>query len=245
LAAVKAGVKMYEKGQGTPPKTAETMKARPFSTIGRCPPGWRALYRGEDISRYEIAAPREFVNYGPWLAAPRSPELFVSPKLLMRRTDDRLLASIDKDSAVCVNSCHVVKLNRSRQTQLSELYVLSLLNSKLLQRAFELQNPQMVQKVFAEIKVIYVERLPIRRIGLKRRLVMNQIEVAALRSIGFNRYQVGRGTIKFRSWKSARQTGSIFALQRKNNIDIICRPIMTVGSRRNRADGHPGEIQSI
>jgi len=53
LATVKAGVKMYEKGQGIPPQTAETMKARPFSTIGKCPPGWRSLYRGEDISRYE------------------------------------------------------------------------------------------------------------------------------------------------------------------------------------------------
>ncbi len=164
LAAVKAGVKMYEKGQGTPPQTAETMKARPFSTIGKCPPGWRALYRGEDISRYEIAPPREFVNYGPWLAAPRSPDLFVSPKLLMRRTDDRVLASIEKDSAICVNSCHVIKLTRSSSKPPSELYVLGLLNSKLLQRVFELQNPQMVEKVFAEIKVIYVERLPIRKI---------------------------------------------------------------------------------
>ena len=31
-----------------------------------------------------------------------------------------------------------------------------------MQRVFELQNPQMVNKVFAEIKVIYVLRLPIR-----------------------------------------------------------------------------------
>ena len=169
LATVKAGVKMYERGQGTPPQTAETMKVRPFSTIGKCPHGWRPLYRGEDISRYEIASPREFVNYGPWLAAPRSPDLFVSPKLLMRRTDDRLLASIDKDSAICVNSCHVIKLNRSSAAQLSELYVLGLLNSKLLQRVFELQNPQMVEKVFAEIKVIYVERLPIRTIDMNNR----------------------------------------------------------------------------
>jgi hypothetical protein len=169
LAAVKAGVKMYERGQGTPPQTAETMKVRPFSTIGKCPHGWRPLYRGEDISRYEIASPREFVNYGPWLAAPRSPDLFVSPKLLMRRTDDRLLASIDKDSAICVNSCHVIKLNRSSTAQLSGLYVLGLLNSKLLQRVFELQNPQMVEKVFAEIKVIYVERLPIRAIDMNNR----------------------------------------------------------------------------
>src|SRR5207247_890562 len=54
LATVKAGVKMYEKGQGTPPQTTETMKVRPFSTIGKCPDGWRPLYRGEDISRSEM-----------------------------------------------------------------------------------------------------------------------------------------------------------------------------------------------
>jgi hypothetical protein len=34
-----------------------------------------------------------------------------------------------------------------------------------MQRVFELQNPQMVNKVFAEIKVIYVERLPIRTVN--------------------------------------------------------------------------------
>jgi len=47
---------------------------------------------------------------------------------------------------------------------LSYEYLLGLLNSSLLQRIFELQNPQMVGKVFAEIKVIYVERLPIKSI---------------------------------------------------------------------------------
>jgi TaqI-like C-terminal specificity domain/Eco57I restriction-modification methylase len=169
LATIKAGVKMYEKGKGAPPQSGEIMKLRPFSTTGKCPNGWRPLYRGEDISRYEIAPPREFVNYGPWLAAPRSPDLFVSPKLLMRRTDDRLLASIEQDSAICVNSCHVIKLNDSNASKLSALYVLALLNSELLQHLFEIQNPQMVEKVFAEIKVIYVERLPIRLIDFSDR----------------------------------------------------------------------------
>lgn len=44
--------------------------------------------------------------------------------------------------------------------------MLGLLNSKLLQRVFQLQNPQMIEKVFAEIKVIYVERLPIRKVDM-------------------------------------------------------------------------------
>ena len=165
LATVRAGVKMYEKGKGLPKQTERTMKDRPFSAIGTCPSGWRVLYRGEDVGRYELAPPKEFVNYGPWLAAPRSPELFDSPKLLMRRTDDRLLACAELDSAICVNSCHVIKLNDLTAPTSSYFLLLGILNSKLLQRIFEIQNPQMVGKIFAEIKVIYVERLPICQAG--------------------------------------------------------------------------------
>ena len=163
IATVRAGVKMYERGKGTPPQTRELIKLRPFSTKEEQPVGWRTLYRGKHISRYAFAIPDEFVNYGEWLAAPRKPELFASPKILMRRTDDRLLASLDNDNAICVNSCHVIKFKKASQAR-SYSYLLALLNSRLMQRIFELQNPQMVDKVFAEVKVIYVLRLPIRTI---------------------------------------------------------------------------------
>ncbi|MCY3867104.1 MAG: N-6 DNA methylase [Chloroflexi bacterium] len=163
IATVKAGVKMYERGKGTPPQTRELIKLRPFSTKEQRPDGWKTLYRGKHISRYAFASPDEFVNYGEWLAAPRKPELFTSPKILMRRTDDRLLASLDNENSICVNSCHVIKFKKASQA-LSYSYLLGLLNSRLMQRIFELQNPQMVDKVFAEVKVIYVLRLPIRTI---------------------------------------------------------------------------------
>ncbi len=160
LATVRAGVKMYERGKGIPPQTRELIKQRPFSTTGDRPDGWRTLYRGKHITRYGFIGPKEFVTYGEWLAAPRKPELFASPKILMRRTDDRLLASLDHEDAICVNSCHVIKFRDASQA-LSYSYILGLLNSRLMQRIFELQNPQMVDKVFAEVKVIYVLRLPI------------------------------------------------------------------------------------
>ena len=163
LASVNAGVKMYERGKGIPPQTRELIKQRPFSVIGECPDGWKVLYRGKHISRYAFAQPDEFVNYGKWLAAPRKPELFASPKILMRRTDDRLLASLDYDDAICVNSCHVIKF-KSKRERMDYAYLLGLISSRLMQRVFELQNPQMVSKVFAEVKVVYVRRLPIRTI---------------------------------------------------------------------------------
>ena len=164
LVIVKAGVKMYEKGKGVPPQTEAVIKERPFSVVGNQPKNWKALYRGGHIQRYSISSPDEFVNYGAWLAAPRSPELFLSPKILMRRTSDKLFSCLEEENAIAVNSCHVIKFIEPNP-RLSYYYLLALLNSSLLQKIFELQNPQMVGKVFAEIKVIYVERLPIREIN--------------------------------------------------------------------------------
>ena len=168
LATVSAGVKMYEKGKGTPPQTEKTMTDRPFSRKDKCPKGWRALYRGEDVSRYELQNEQEYVNYGPWLAAPRSEELFDAPKILMRRTDYRLFSVTDNTSSICVNSCHVIKLKDNKSCLQSYQFLLGILNSKLLQSIFEIQNPQMVDKIFSEIKVIYVERLPIRPIDYSK-----------------------------------------------------------------------------
>lgn len=163
LAIVKAGVKLYEKGKGNPPQSEKTLIERPYTRVGENIDGWKLLYRGENVKRYSFEQSREYVNYGPWLAAPRSEDLFVSPKILMRRTSDKLFSCIDINSSVCVNSCHVIKFRNENQ-KLSYHYVLGLLNSRLIQKIFEIHNPQMVGKVFAEVKVIYVERLPIRTI---------------------------------------------------------------------------------
>jgi len=124
LAIVKAGVKMYERGKGQPPQTAETLKNRPYSRKGERPENWRPLYRGKHVTRYYLKPTQEFVNYGPWLAAPRNPELFDSPKILMRRTDDHLMSSLEEEYAICVNSCHVIKIKESYK-DLSYAYILA------------------------------------------------------------------------------------------------------------------------
>ncbi|MCX6238293.1 MAG: N-6 DNA methylase [Bacteroidia bacterium] len=167
FADIKAGVKLYEKGKGIPPQTEKIVKDKPFTikkgeVVSR---EWRPIYRGLDIQRYTNLSAIEFVNYGKWLAAPRSAELFLGEKILMRRTDDKLRSTIDLSDGICVNSCHVIKFRNDISPLFNLQYLLGLLNSKLLQRLFEIQNPQMVGKVFSEIKVIYVERLPIKEIN--------------------------------------------------------------------------------
>jgi adenine-specific DNA-methyltransferase len=158
---VRAGVKLYEVGKGTPAQTKSTLELKPFSKVGEQPQGWRPLIRGTDIDRYKLHTSNEFVDYGPWLAAPREASSFQGERIVMRRTDDRLLSTYIDDNSVCVNSCHILKQKYPSEQNFQYKFVLGLLNSRLYQKIFELQNPQMIGKPFAEIKVVYVENLPL------------------------------------------------------------------------------------
>ena len=97
-------------------------------------PGWlEILYRGGDIAPFHLSDSGERVDYGPWLAAPRSPDLFDPPKILMRRTDDRLRSSLDLSDAICVNSSHVIKLHRPGNDSIIKYKAtLAVLNSRRL-----------------------------------------------------------------------------------------------------------------
>lgn len=167
IISVKAGVKLYEVGKGVPQQTKKTLKERPYTVIGEEPKGWRNLVRGTEIVRYFVKPSNEYVNYGEWLAAPRDKESFEGDRLVMRRTDDKILTAYINDDSVCVNSCHILKFHKPAEIELDYKVVLALLNSKFYQKVFELQNPQMIDKPFAEIKVVYVENLPYKEINQK------------------------------------------------------------------------------
>ncbi len=167
IISVKAGVKLYEVGKGVPQQTKKTLKERPYTIIGEQPKGWKSLIRGSEIVRYFVRPSNEFVNYGEWLAAPREKESFLGERLIMRRTDDKILTAYISDNSICVNSCHILKFHKPDEIDLNYRVILALLNSKFYQKVFELQNPQMIDKPFAEIKVVYVENLPYKELNQK------------------------------------------------------------------------------
>lgn len=166
LFTVKAGVKLYELGKGEPPQTKDVVDSKPYTSFDKKDADWTVLCRGGDIDRYKLIDRGEYVHYGRWLAAPRDSEMFSLPKILMRRTDDRLRSTFDRSGSVAVNSCHVIQLKNNCDCKDQRyLSTLAILNSSVCQWAFETDNPQMVGKTFSEIKVVYVERLPIPKLG--------------------------------------------------------------------------------
>ena len=159
IAKVSAGVILYEKGKGTPSQTAETLRIKPYTGFEKKNDSWLKLIRGSDVQRYNLNWSGEYVLYGENLAAPRKKENFFKNKLIVRRTDDNLMFSHDDESMIGVKSIHCIQpFNK----EINEKFLLSILNSKLLNWFFRFENFHMIGKPFAEVKLVYVERLPIK-----------------------------------------------------------------------------------
>lgn len=158
FANVKAGIKPYEKGKGNPPQSREVVSNKPYNSYEKYDDSWYKLVRGTQINRYRINWDGEYLKYGVWLAAPRNPNSFFNPKIIIRRTDDKILAAYDESNYVGLNSIHCLQLTVKN---LNYKYLLSLINSKLCNWFFRHENFHMVGKPLAEVKVVFVERLPI------------------------------------------------------------------------------------
>lgn len=157
-AKVTTGVKPYQVGKGSPLQTKETVLLKPFTGFKKVNEEWKQLVRGTQVNRYSLKWDGEYIKYGKFLAEPRQEEVFFRNKLFIRRTDDKILTVYDDAGFVGLNSIHTIQL---KSDKIELLTLMSILNSKLCTWAFQFQNFHMVGKPMAEVKVIFVERLPI------------------------------------------------------------------------------------
>jgi len=155
------GVKPFEKGKGTPPQTAETMRDKPFVAEGCSKPAgknWMPLLRGSLIHRYvTFWNDDSWIQYGPWLAAPRDPAIFNAPdKLFVRQTGDSIIATHGGEGFVARNNLHIIL--PKKDTNL--LFLLGILNSRSVGFLYSFINPEKGEAL-AEVKKNHVEKLPI------------------------------------------------------------------------------------
>jgi len=156
---INVGIKPYQKGKGIPPQTKEMVESRPFDSSIQVDDTYRPYLRGRDIGRYRIA-PLEsrYIKYGPWLAEPRPSANFDAQiKIVMRQTGDSLVATSDNQQYLCLNNMHVIV---PKSTRLNILYILGVLNSRLLNWYYQTRNPE-VGEALAEVKKSNVAALPI------------------------------------------------------------------------------------
>jgi hypothetical protein len=134
----------------------------------------RPILEGKDVNRFTIDWGGSWINYDTELKqkidineldtrqgkidfALREERIFNSEKIIIRQTADKLIASLDTDKFITRHSTHLI-LSKSKLISLK--YVLGLLNSKLLNYYYSLLVPEK-GKVFAEVKIVNLEKLPI------------------------------------------------------------------------------------
>lgn len=89
---------------------------------------------------------------------PRIESLFTAPKILIRQTANRIMAAYDDDQWYCLKSGLIVQLKE--ESEFSYLYLLALLNSKLMGFIYrDLVNEDV--RIFPEVKPIQLFKLPI------------------------------------------------------------------------------------
>ena len=121
---------------------------------------------GTDFNRYKLFDSNQYIIYDiEKLHRPRKREIFESKeKILLRQTGAFPICMLDTNQYFTLDTVHNGIL---KQENFNIKYILSLLNSKFIKFIYEnLINES--GKIFAQVKIIYVDELPIKNIPLEK-----------------------------------------------------------------------------
>ena len=101
----------------------------------------------------------------PWYCIhwPRSEDLIMKPKILIRQTADKIIATLDQDKFYPLDSLHMLTLNYDlKGSEAIDLmkYLLGIMNSKLFEMLYK-EKLDEKGKVYPQVKKVIIEELPI------------------------------------------------------------------------------------
>ncbi|MCK4593237.1 N-6 DNA methylase, partial [bacterium] len=164
IAIVKAGLKAYETGKGTPKQTDSMKKNRVYHSTEKLGKDYRIYLDGKDVKRYFIGWSGEYLKYGNNLAALRDSSLFKGERILVRQIPSRPPYSIN---AAIVAGEELNDINSMIVKTTSEYtfeYILGVINSKLLTFWFDYIFDKFQRAIFPQFKVNELATFPIRTI---------------------------------------------------------------------------------
>ena len=107
-----------------------------------------------------------WISYGEWLAAPRKPYFFNSPRILVREiTNDLLFCNYLEEEYY--NTPSLINIV-NRNSNLSLKYTLTILNSALIGWYHNTTSPKAKKGLFPKILINDVRNLPIKEISEKQ-----------------------------------------------------------------------------
>ncbi len=154
-------------GPNGKPQTLETVKTKPYHSDKKHGNEWKQEIIGRYLSRYHIELTgRRFVKYGPWLSAPRDPNNFLGKRILVQEItggkEKRIIAAYYDGELYHSRDVIPIKIISE---QPGPLYILGLINSKLMSWVHHKKNPKAQKGLFPKVLVSDLAKLPVRRIN--------------------------------------------------------------------------------
>ena len=154
------GVKVYQRGKGKPPQIGEESKSKFFHSSEKVKDTHLPLLGGREIVRYSLNWRGGYVDYGEWLAEPRTPDWFEGERILIREVTSKgqIHATIVEDKFVFSNSVDGLRIT-------SDVYnikfVLGILNSKLITFYHLNSSPNAFKGTFPKVLVKDILSFPL------------------------------------------------------------------------------------
>ena len=135
----------------------------------------KLLFKGVEINRYFESWAGKFVNYDKSVinkaageyANLGKDEYFSNEKILVRRTGDKIIATIDRDGYFVSNNFFVL-YKKNSDDKISLKFILAILNSGIGTWYFLAIQPRK-GKLFAEIKINHLAEIPIPKLNLENK----------------------------------------------------------------------------
>jgi adenine-specific DNA-methyltransferase len=172
ISNIVVGIKPYQVGKGKPFQTKEIGERKVFTSNVQIDETYKLCIIGRDFHRYGfLKSPSMFLKYGKWLAEPRESAPFFETKLILRQTSDSLIAHIDYSQSVNLNNVYNIGgINLDFDIK----YILGLLNSKLMNYFYQ-NISQEKGRLFAEVKKVYLKKLPILNVDHEQQSKITQL----------------------------------------------------------------------
>ena len=167
---VTRGINPYDKYTGQSP---EVIKSRAYHANYQKDQTFVPELKGKHIGRYNFHWDGEhFISYGEWLAAPRQLKYFEGPRIIFREILGKTLVStLITEEFKIDRSLYIAILEHEKRELFDIMYVLGILNSKLMAFFFRYTNNEF-DNLFPKIRVAEFKKLPIKNVDFENQQIL-------------------------------------------------------------------------
>ena len=162
ITQVSQGLIPYDKYRGHSP---ETIKNRIWHAQYKKDESYKKELRGGDVKRYYLKWNGiQWISYGNWLAAPRKPEFFTSPRVLIREITDEKYGKVNAtfSDEEYYNNPSIINIINNLAKKYNLKYILAIINSTLFAFYHLNTSPKAKKGLFPKILVNDVKSIPIK-----------------------------------------------------------------------------------